>query len=110
MIERLFFAGIVLLRLSAGSVGGIDVAPADFDTVCNQHASFHSPTEKILLDTQYYESQSLIDVHGNSMKWLSLDLDNTTGTSSNKVRTYIGIYTTDEIFFLHVKAYACMYI
>ena len=87
MIRGLFLSGIVLLHLSVASDGELNVAPADFDSSCDQHASSHRPSEKVLLDTQYYASQSLVDVQGNNEKWLSLDLDNTVGTSLIKVRT-----------------------
>ena len=87
MAKLLCLSCIVLLHPSVASSGGqLNVAPADFDSSCAQHASSYHPTEKIVLDTQYYTSQSLIDVHGGNKKWLSLDLDGTVGTSLSKVR------------------------
>ena len=99
MIQGVLLAGVVLLHLSVVSGGDLNVAPADFDSNCHQHASPYRSTEKILLDTQYYESQSLIDVQGNSEKWLSLDFDNIVGKSLPKVRT-------DEII-MYIYVYMC---
>ena len=53
------------------------VAPGDFDEVCLDAITRIpvSPNEKVLLDSQDYESQYLITYYGESNIWKSIDFD-----------------------------------
>ena len=53
------------------------VAPGDFDEVCFDvtNRELVSPNEKVLLDTQDYQSQNLIGSGGESNIWKSVDFD-----------------------------------
>ena len=53
------------------------VAPGDFDAECIGFVTRIpvSPNEKVLLDTQDYESQNLITIEGESDIWKSVDFD-----------------------------------
>ena len=53
------------------------VAPGDFDEVCLDAISRIpvSPNEKVMLDTQNYQSQNLISFEGESNTWKSIDFD-----------------------------------
>ena len=56
---------------------GVSVAPGDFDAECIglETRIPVSPNEKVLLDTQYYRSQNLITIEGESDIWKSIDFD-----------------------------------
>ena len=53
------------------------VAPGDFDEECIGLGTRIpvSPNEKVLLDTQDYQSQNLIGFEGGSNIWKSIDFD-----------------------------------
>ena len=53
------------------------VAPGDFDDECFDAITRIpvSPNEKVLLDTQDYQSQNLITTNGGSNIWKSIDFD-----------------------------------
>ena len=53
------------------------VAPGDFDEECLDAISriTVSPNEKVLIDTQNYQSQNLISFEGESNIWKSIDFD-----------------------------------
>ena len=70
--------------------GVLSVAPDDFASECTIHAepgSFHNPNQKVLLDTQFYPSTTLLSPVGEDGLWISLDFDITTGVGFGKVRT-----------------------
>ena len=56
---------------------GASITPGDFDEVCLDAISRIpvSPNEKVLLDTQDYQSQNLITHDGGSNIWKSVDFD-----------------------------------
>ena len=64
---------IFVLRISNST----SVAPGDFDEVCIDVITRIpvSPNEKVLLDTQDYQSQNLITQNGGSNTWKSVDFD-----------------------------------
>ena len=67
---------------------GISIAPADFDAECIGLVTRIpvSPNEKVLLDTQDYQSQNLIGSEGQNNKWKSVDFDGVDmGGTYNKV-------------------------
>ena len=71
------------------SLGVLSVAPDDFAIECTAHAengSFNNSNQKVLLDTQFYPSTTLLTVTGEDGLWISLDFDMTTGTGVGKVR------------------------
>ena len=71
------------------SLGVLSVAPDDFASECTIHAepgSFHNPNQKVLLDTQFYPSTTLLSSVGDDGLWISLDFDMTTGVGGSKVR------------------------
>ena len=64
------------------------VAPGDFDEECLDAVTRIpvSPNEKVLLDTQDYQSQNLITHDGGSNVWKSIDFDGIdTGGTYNHV-------------------------
>ena len=81
---------LLFVRLITVCLGVPSVAPDDFVSECTIHAepgSFNNPNQKVLLDTQFYPSTTLLTVVGEDGLWISLDFDKTTGTGSGKVRT-----------------------
>ena len=71
------------------SLGALSVAPDDFASECTIHAepgSVNNPNQKVLLDTQFYPSTTLLSVLGDDALWISLDFDMTTVTGIGKVR------------------------
>ena len=73
------------------SLSVLSVAPDDFASECTEHAepgSFNNPSQKVLLDTQFYPSTTLLSVTGEDRLWISLDLDTTTDSGSGKVRKH----------------------
>ena len=71
------------------SLGVLSVAPDDFAIECTAHAkngSFNNSNQKVLLDTQFYPSTTLLSVVGDDELWISVDFDMTTGTGVGKVR------------------------
>ena len=56
---------------------GVSVAPGDFDDECLDVMTRIpvSPNEKVVLDTQDYQSQNLISFEGESNIWKSVDFD-----------------------------------
>ena len=82
----LVFASTLTLGL-----GVLSVAPDDFVSSCTTHAepgSFNNPNQKVLLDTQFYESSDLLTIKGEDGLWISLDFDMTTGDGFGKVRKH----------------------
>ena len=83
--------GLLLLALiPTVSLGVLSVAPDDFSSECTPYAepgSFNNPNQKVLLDTQFYPSTTLLSALGEDGLWISLDFDKTTGTGIGKVRT-----------------------
>lgn len=85
MRKRLYLLSHVAFLLLAEFIDReFSVAPEDFNRECDPFVSAYEPREKVLLDTQYYSSQSLLDVLGNSKKWLSLDLGSFRPSSSKQ--------------------------
>ena len=72
-LNLLLWLSTFLLYIS----NGVSVAPADFDTECIGLVTRIpvSPNEKVLLDTQDYESQNLITIEGESDIWKTVDFD-----------------------------------
>ena len=74
------------------SLGVLSVAPDDFESGCIDFAepgSFNNPNQKVLLDTQFYPSTTLLTPYGEDGLWLSLDFDMLSGTGSAiKVRKH----------------------
>ena len=68
----------------------LSVAPDDFDsewcTIFAEPGTFNNSNEKVLLDTQFYTSGSLLTILGEDVLWISLDFDMLTGTGTDKVR------------------------
>ena len=63
------------------SLGVLSVAPDDFASECTAFAepgSFNNPNQKVVLDTQFYQKQTLLNIVGGNGLWISLDLDTTT--------------------------------
>ena len=72
-------------------LGVFSVAPDDFASECTEHAepgSFNNPNQKVLLDTQFYPSTTLLSALGEDRLWVSLDFDMTTGSGVSKVRKH----------------------
>ena len=66
----------------------VSVAPDDFDSKCTKSAaaeSFNNPNQKVLLDTQFYQSSTLLNPVGDNELWISLDFDMTLGVTYSKV-------------------------
>ena len=63
--------------LLASIVCGVYVAPGDEDPSCFDSPSRVpvQPQQKILLDTQNYEEQTLIDTDGGTVRWVSRNFD-----------------------------------
>ena len=60
------------------SLGVLSVAPDDFASECTAFAepgSFNNPNQKVLLDTQFYPSQTLLSLDGHNRLWISLEFD-----------------------------------
>ena len=60
----------------------LSVAPDDFASECTSEAepgSFNNPNQEVLLDTQFYQSTTLLSALGDDELWISLDFDMTTG-------------------------------
>ena len=79
---------LLLMSMLSVSFSVLSVAPDDFSSKCSEFAkpgSFNNPNEKVLLDTQFYPSETLLGVLGEDGLWISLDLDMLTGTSAGKV-------------------------
>ena len=80
---------LVFTSLLTVSLSMFSVAPDDFASDCTKFAepgSFNNPNEKVLIDTQFYPSGSLLTVQGEDVLWISLDLDMNAGTG--KVRKH----------------------
>lgn len=74
------------LGLLAHKVDGkVSLAPGDFETECYNYATPSAKNEKVLLDTQYYSSASLLNATGGNRTWLSLDFGKSSGDTSEKV-------------------------
>ena len=70
------------------SLGVLSVAPDDFASECAAFAepgSFNNPNQKVVLDTQFYPSTTLLSIVGEDGLWLSLDFDMTTGGGVGEV-------------------------
>ena len=87
--------GLFYLLLSASMLtvclGELSVAPDDFASECTIHAepgTFSNPNQKVLLDTQFYPSTTLLTILGEDGLWISLDFDMTTGAGIGKVRKH----------------------
>ena len=75
------------------SLGVLSVAPDDFSSECIQYAdpnSINYPNEKVLLDTQFYQSTSLLTALGEDGLWISRGLDANSSVSS--ITTVIEAY------------------
>ena len=60
------------------SLGVLSVAPDDFASECTAFAepgSFNNPNQKVVLDTQFYPSTTLLSNDGDNGLWISLDFD-----------------------------------
>ena len=71
------------------SLGMLSVAPDDFVNGCvafAQPGSFNNSDQKVLLDTQFYQSTTLLTAVGEDGLWISIDFDMTTGPHTGKVR------------------------
>ena len=87
----LMFASMANLSLSV-----LSVAPDDFSNECIRHAdpgTVNNPNEKVLLDTQFYHSQSLLTVLGEDNLWINLDLDDRSSASSTITVRSMHVYT-----------------
>ena len=89
------FGGLLYLMLFVSmltvSLGVLSVAPDDFASECTIFAepgTFNNPNEKVLLDTQFYPSKTLLTIFGEDRLWTSLDFDMLTGTGTGKVRKH----------------------
>ena len=83
------------LGLLAHKVDGkVAFAPGDFETECYSYATPSAENEKILLDSQYYSSASLLTATGGNRTWLSLDFDKSSGDTSEKVQPVLTIPVT----------------
>ena len=79
LLYLLLFASMLTVALSV-----LSVAPDDFASNCTKFAeagSFNNPNQKVLLDTQFYPSQTLVSVVGEERRWISLDFDTTSGVN-----------------------------
>ena len=86
LLYLLLFTSLLTVSLSV-----LSVAPDDFDSNCTKFAepgSFNNPNEKVLMDTQFYISGTLLDVQGDDELWIGLDFDMKTGTGNSKVRKH----------------------
>ena len=86
LLYLLLFASMFTVSFSL-----LSVAPDDFASECTQHAepgSFNNPNQKVIIDTQFYQAQTLLTVTGEDGLWISVDFDMTTGTGTGKVRKY----------------------
>lgn len=83
LLRLLLFASLLAL-----SSGVLSVAPDDFSSACDLFVEPYQPKEKMLMDTQYYESTTLLGTQGEDGLWLSIDFDGTTGNFIEKVRKY----------------------
>ena len=87
LLYLLLFTSLLTVALSV-----LSVAPNDFASKCTKFAelgSFNNPNQKVLLDTQFYPSQTLVTVDGEERRWISLDFDPTSGvnvSAPSKVR------------------------
>ena len=82
---------LLLASMVAVSLSILSVAPDDFANECGEFAqpgSFSNRNEKVLLDTQFYPSTSLLSVQGEDGLWISIDVDMLTGTGTDKVRKH----------------------
>ena len=89
--STLLYVLLLGLYMSTFSLGVLSVAPDDFASVCTPYAepdSFNNSNQKVLLDTQFYPSQTLLSILGEDGLWISLDFDMTTGAGVGKVRTH----------------------
>ena len=85
LLYLLLFASMLTASYSV-----LSVAPDDFASECTPYAkpgSFNNPNQKVLLDTQFYPSTTLLSATGDDGLWLSLDFDMTTGAGVDKVRS-----------------------
>ena len=86
----LLYLLLIALMLTL-SLGVLSVAPDDFVSECTAFAepgSFNNPNQKVVLDTQFYPSATLLSVLGDNALWISLDFDMTTGAFVDKVRKH----------------------
>ena len=74
-VQRFLLLGILIFVLCISN--STSVAPGDFDEECIDVITRIpvSSNEKVLLDTQDYQSQNLIDFEGQSNIWKSVDFD-----------------------------------
>ena len=83
----LLYLLLIALMLSV-SLAVLSVAPDDFASECAAFAepgSFNNLNQKVVLDTQFYPSTTLLSVVGDNGLWISLDFDMTTGGGIDKV-------------------------
>ena len=67
------------------SLGVLSIAPDDFVSTCTAMAepgSFNNSNQKVLLDTQFYLSTTLLSSLGEDKLWISLDFNKTTSYDS----------------------------
>ena len=82
-------------------LSAVSVAPDDFDSQCARSAapgSFDNPNQRVVLDTQFYKSSTLLSALGNNGLWISLDFDMTVGTAQSKVHAQEFIYKIQTLF------------
>ena len=101
---------IFVLRISNST----SVAPGDFDEVCLDVETRVpvSPNEKVLLDTQDYQSQNLITNTGESNIWKSVDFDGVDmGGTYNQVSFKILIQPQANIIkYIYIYIYIIIYL
>ena len=93
LLYLLLFTHVLTVSLSV-----LSVAPDDFASECIQFAepgSFNNPNQRVLLDTQFYQSTTLLTLKGEDGLWASLDFDMTVGTGSSKVRKFDNLHEVD---------------
>ena len=89
-LNSLLYLLLFALMLTV-SLGVLSVAPDDFVSECTTFAepgSFNNPNQKVLMDTQFYPSATLLSVMGGDELWISLDFDMLSGTGISKVRKH----------------------
>ena len=81
----LFPVALCLALLARNVDGKAAVAPGDFESECYNNAMPNQDSEKILMDSRYYSSTTLLTATGGNRTWLSLDFDNSSGDDTEKV-------------------------
>ena len=84
ILHLLLFASMLTASFSI-----LSVAPGDFVSECvpfAQPGSFNNSDQKVVLDTQFYQSTTLLTAVGDDGLWISIDFDMTTGSIHGKVR------------------------